>query len=75
MLVVWRPAAAADVEEAFVWYERQSSGLGDEFLAAVQSTLDAVREYPLRYPVIYREARRALIRRFPYGSSIGFVMG
>lgn len=28
----FRPAAAADVEDAFLWYESQRSGLGDEYL-------------------------------------------
>lgn len=40
MPILLRPAAAADIEEAFLWYERQRAGLGNEFLAAVESTLD-----------------------------------
>lgn len=39
MPVLLRPAAAADVDEAFLWYERQRAGLGNEFLAALQSAL------------------------------------
>ncbi len=39
MRVVLRPAAAADIEEAFAWYERQDAGLGEELLAAIQSTI------------------------------------
>ena len=31
MDLILRPAAAADVEEAFSWYERQRPGLGEEF--------------------------------------------
>jgi len=34
VIVVLRPAAAADVEAAYRWYEQQRAGLGDEFLAA-----------------------------------------
>jgi len=26
-----RPAAAADIEEAYLWYEKQRTGLGEEF--------------------------------------------
>ncbi len=33
MQTVVRPAAAADIEEAFLWYEQQRGGLGNEFLA------------------------------------------
>lgn len=67
MTVLTRPAAAADIEEAFLWYERRAAGLGDEFLQAPQSTLDAISTQPASYPVIHRGARRALIHRFPYG--------
>jgi plasmid stabilization system protein ParE len=66
MQVVVRPAAAADIDEAFVWYERQRPGLGHEFLAAAQTLIDAVAQHPLRYPVVRRNTRRALLRRFPY---------
>lgn len=63
---VIRAAAAADIEEAFLWYERQRTGLGDEFLAAVQSALDDVITHPTMYPVIHRDTRRVLVHRFPY---------
>lgn len=66
MRVLVRPAAAADIDEAFLWYERQRAGLGNEFLAAVQSALDDVVMHPAKYPVIHRDTRRALLRRFPY---------
>jgi plasmid stabilization system protein ParE len=61
-----RPAAAADTEEAYLWYEKQRVGLGEEFLAAVDSLLGEIVAHPTTYPVIYREARRALLHRFPY---------
>lgn len=67
MPILVRPAAAADIEEAFLWYERQRAGLGNEFLAAVQSALDDLIAHPTRYPVMHRDTRRALVHRFPYG--------
>ena len=57
-----RPAAAADIEEAFLWYERQQAGLGEEFLRAVQSALENIAAHPIRYPVVHRETRRVLVR-------------
>ena len=66
MPILIRPAAAADIEEAFLWYERQRAGLGNEFLAAVESTLDDVVAHPTRCPVIRRDTRRVLVHRFPY---------
>ncbi|HUY13258.1 MAG TPA: hypothetical protein VMX16_06470 [Terriglobia bacterium] len=67
MPILIRPAAAAEIGEAFLWYERQQSGLGDEFLAVVQSALESVAAHPVRYSVVHRETRRALLHRFPYG--------
>jgi len=67
MTFVFRPAAAADVEDAYVWYEGQRRGLGEEFLAEVSATLARVLANPHQYPVIRRATRRALLHRFPYG--------
>jgi plasmid stabilization system protein ParE len=65
--LVVRPAAAADLEEAFLWYEAQRPGLGSEFLDAVEQAFRGVLENPRRYRVAYRDTRRAHVRRFPYG--------
>ena len=67
MQLLVRPAAAADIEEAYRWYERQRVGLGEEFLDALDATLKDIAAHPAAYAVIHREARRALLHRFPYG--------
>lgn len=51
--VVFRPAAAADIEDAFRWYESQRDGLGEEYLASVQAALDLVAASPTLYPVVH----------------------
>jgi plasmid stabilization system protein ParE len=65
--VLIRPAAAADLQDAFDWYERQQSGLGAEFREAVRETLRDIAAGPMLYQAVYRDTRRALLRRFPYG--------
>ena len=66
--VIVRPAAAADIDDAYQWYEAKRSGLGEEFLVALNATRDRVVEQPEAYPVLQRATRRALIpKRFPYG--------
>ena len=67
MTILLRPAAASDVEQAFRWYEERRIGLGNEFLAEVQNALENLAAHPDRYPVVYRDTRRALLHRFPYG--------
>lgn len=66
MQCIVRPAAAADIDDAFLWYEAQRQGLGHEFLAAADTLVNAIAEHPLRYPLVRRNTRRALLRRFPY---------
>ena len=64
---IFRSAAAADVEEAYRWYESQRIGLGEEFFATLRTALDAVVANPEQFPIVHRNTRRALVRRFPYG--------
>jgi toxin ParE1/3/4 len=61
------PRAEREALEAARWYERESSGLGAAFLEVVEQTLDTVTEAPLRFPLLHRDIRRALLKRFPYG--------
>jgi plasmid stabilization system protein ParE len=63
---IFRPAAAADVEDAYRWYENQRTGLGDEFLTAVGTVVESLTAYPERFTIVYRQTRRANLQRFPY---------
>ena len=53
--------------DAASWYEAQRSGLGTEFLDQVQAAFGRISESPNVYPEVGRSARRALVRRFPFG--------
>ncbi len=65
--LIIRPEAELDIQEAFEWYEAQTPGLGSEFVRAVDACLSNIGRNLLAYPRIYQQARRALLRRFPYG--------
>ena len=65
--LIVRPDAEADITDAAVWYETQSNGLGSEFSRSVDACLADIGRAPRRFPVIRRNMRRALLRRFPYG--------
>lgn len=67
LLVVFRPEAEDDVADAFAWYEEQSRGLGSHFLLCVEAALSQIKRHPDASPVVHRQIRRALLRRFPYG--------
>ena len=66
-LPILRPEAAADVEGAYRWYEDQRAGLGEEFLGTVQAGLELIAAHPLAAPIVHRDTRRLLLKRFPYG--------
>jgi plasmid stabilization system protein ParE len=59
--------AREDALEAFRWYEKECRGLGKIFRAFLHQTIERIRRAPLASPVVYRDLRRALIDRFPYG--------
>ncbi len=58
--------AEEDLQDAFVWYERQRSGLGYEFMVEFDNCIAHVRRFPEASPADTDGVRRALINRFPY---------
>ncbi len=64
--VIVRQLAEHDLREAIEWYEKRQPGLGGEFLSAIERSLGRISRNPLAYPLVYRETRRAAVRRFPY---------
>jgi plasmid stabilization system protein ParE len=63
---VFRSEAREELLEAQAWYEQRAAGLGLEFARAVEVAVDTLQRAPHRYPVVHREIRRVLLRRFPY---------
>ena len=64
--LLFRSAAAADLEEAASWYEMQRPGLGQAFLAAAESAVRQVLAQPQSHGAIYKDRRRVPLGRFPY---------
>lgn len=60
------PAEEEMLEAAF-FYERQSQGLGQDFLRKVQNAIDEITLHPTRWPKIRGDIRRRVVHRFPYG--------
>jgi toxin ParE1/3/4 len=66
-IFIVRPEAEQDIAETFEWYEQQRKGLGDDFLLRVESAFDFLMQDPFSFAPIYKDIRRTLLRRFPYG--------
>ena len=58
--------AEKDLKEAFIWYEKNRTGLGYDFLLNIQAGFEFLERSPLAFPEIYKKVRRILIKRFPY---------
>lgn len=59
--------ARPDLRKAYDYYEAAQKGLGHRFVQHFVEALDAISERAESFPIMYRFARRAIIRRFPYG--------
>jgi plasmid stabilization system protein ParE len=70
--VIFTPAARAELIEAQDWYEREATGLGRRFRQAIDALIERTSSNPRQFPVVYKNVRRALLRRFPY--SLFFVL-
>ena len=64
--VIFTPRARAELINAQDWYENEAPGLGRRFRAAVDAVIEQMSANPRQFPVIYKNIRRALLRRFPY---------
>ena len=64
--MILRPEAVDDVTAARDWYEQQREGLGEEFVESVDFVLARLAATPEMHQVVFQDARRAKLRRFPY---------
>lgn len=62
----FHPAARDELLAATTFYEDQASGLGEEFLADAERTLETLREHPSLGTLGPEGARRVPLRRFPF---------
>ena len=71
--VIFTRTASAELIDAQDWYENEAPGLGQHFRQTVDAVIERISASPRQFPAIYRNVRRALLRRFPY--ALMFVIG
>ena len=64
--VIFTQAARAELIEAQNWYEGEAAGLGRRFRQTVDALIERITDNPLRFPIVIKIVRRALLRRFRY---------
>lgn len=65
--LIVNPFAEEDALKAAVWYNNKSEGLGNEFLLALDAKINEIQRNPNHFQVVYKNIRRALTNRFPFG--------
>ena len=65
--IIVRPEAEQDLRDAFSWYESHKPGLGFDFKHCVEEVLSRLTRTPYIYPKVYKQVKRAFIKRFPFG--------
>lgn len=63
--------AQLEIDDAVVWFDSQSQGLGTRFLDDIDRTLRRIVTFPLSCGEIETDIRRCLLTRFPYGIIYG----
>lgn len=58
--------AGADIAEAIAWFGRISPSLPARLRVELDDVNASILEHPELHPVVYRNFRRALLRKFPY---------
>jgi len=71
--VEFQPAAQSDIQDGFIWYETQRTGLGAEFLRAIATARDQLARSAERYPTTRGPFRWLKLRRFPYALHFDIV--
>ena len=63
---MFEPTASRELNEAADFYDLERTGLGTEFLDAVEAALFVVVDNPAGFPLKFGETRKCVVRRFPY---------
>ena len=63
----FHPEAETELQEATEYYESQRTGLGLDFAAEINWTIQNILEFPSAWPIFEGNLRRCLVPRFPYG--------
>ena len=66
MIIRFTPEADAELTEAREWYSHQRKDLDLEFMQCLDDALSRIVDNPYVFPVVHRDLRRAVVRRFPF---------
>jgi toxin ParE1/3/4 len=59
--------AVDDIDDAYIWYELRQIDLGNKFYKSLDESIHYISYNPYSCEEIYKEIRRYVIKKFPYG--------
>jgi toxin ParE1/3/4 len=62
----FHPHALREAENAVAWYAERSMRAAERFVQEMEAAVAAIGGTPERWPLFDGEARRILLRRYPY---------
>lgn len=65
--LVFHPDIKIEIKESYQWYESNAEGLGEDFIAELESGFKIIKESPDIWPAISINFKRYLLNRFPFG--------
>ena len=65
--IVFDSKVEVELRRGFDHYEQLHNGLGFEFLLSVEAALYKIGKDPLLFSKVYKNKRKANLKRFPYG--------
>jgi plasmid stabilization system protein ParE len=66
LTVIFTQAARTELIEAQDWFEGEAGGFGRHFREAIDALAERMSTNPQQFPIVFKNVRRALLRRFPY---------
>ncbi len=66
MIVEFLEPAHIEYQEAIDFYNLQSQGLGNKFVAEIDATISIIKNYPDSFTEYTKHTRKAVVNVFPY---------
>ena len=66
MKIEFLKLAKLEFDEAIIYYEGESKGLGLRFKKEIQSSINMIVQFPKLYPIVIDDIRKCVAHTFPY---------
>jgi plasmid stabilization system protein ParE len=64
--IFFHPEVKDEVTFSYHWYESKADGIGEDFLTELETSYQAIMEFPEIWPNYKKGFRRYFLSRFPY---------